>query len=242
MRQVVLDTETTGLEVSQGHRIIEIGCVEILYRRATGQTFHRFLNPGREIDEAASKIHGITREFLADKLGFPEIADDFLGFIEGAELVIHNAGFDIGFINTELSLAGHEITDIRECCTVTDTLELARKMHPGQKNSLDALCRRYEIDNSAREFHGALLDARILADVYLALTGGQSALSLGRDSEEARQRLAAKQAMKQRPALRVIEASEDEVSAHEAFLKKIEQESDSGCVWLKETARQDLLS
>lgn len=237
MRQVVLDTETTGLEASQGHRIIEIGCVEILYRRATDRTFHRFLNPGREIDEAASEIHGITQEFLADKPGFPKIADEFLEFIEGTELVIHNADFDVEFINTELSLASHAVTDIRECCTVTDTLALARKMHPGRKNSLDALCRRYGIDNSAREFHGALLDARILADVYLAMTGGQSALSLSTGSEQAaRQRLAAKQAMNSRPALRIIEASEEEMSAHEAFLEKIQQESDSGCVWLKETA------
>ncbi len=238
MRHVILDTETTGLEVSQGHRIIEIGCVEMLHRRTTDRTFHRFVNPGREIDEAALEIHGITQEFLADKPVFPKIADELLEFIRDAELVIHNAAFDIEFINAELSLAGHEVTEIRECCSVTDTLELARKMHPGQKNSLDALCKRYEISNPVRELHGALLDAQILAEVYLAMTGGQSALSLGADSEQrARQELAARQARKSRTAFRVIEAREDELAAHEAFLDKIAKESDSGCVWRKDTGQ-----
>ena len=211
MRQVVLDTETTGLEVAQGHRMIEIGCVEILHRRITGQTFHQFLNPGRAIDEGALQVHGITQESLAGKPEFARIADDFLRFVDGAELVIHNASFDTGFINAELSLASHEITDIGTCCSVTDTLEMARKLHPGQKNSLDALCRRYEIDNSARTYHGALLDAQILADVYLAMTGGQSALSLGTESEQAaKQRLAARRSEGPRSSLRVIEASAEE--------------------------------
>ena len=236
MRHVVLDTETTGLEASQGHRIVEIGCVEMLHRRVTKRTFHQFLNPGREIDQAALEVHGITREFLEDKPVFSKIADELLAFIEGAELVIHNAAFDIEFVNTELSIAGHRVADIRDCCTVTDTLEMARKMHPGQKNSLDALCRRYEISSPARELHGALLDAQILAEVYLAMTGGQSDLSLGTDEaeRESRQRLAAQQAMKSRPAFRVIEAGQDELAAHEAFLDKIQQESKSGCVWRKE--------
>ena len=235
MRQVVLDTETTGLEVSQGHRMIEIGCVEILHRRISEQTFHQFLNPDRDIDEGALQVHGITREFLAGKPEFPKIADDFLRFVEGAELVIHNAGFDIEFINNELSLASHEITDICTRCTVTDTLEMARKLHPGQKNSLDALCKRYEINNSARKYHGALLDAQILADVYLVMTGGQSVLDLSAESEQAaRRRLAAERSTEPRSALRVIEASEDEIAAHEAFLEKIRQESDAGCAWLTE--------
>lgn len=232
MRQVVLDTETTGLEVAQGHRMIEIGCVEVLHRRVTGRTFHQFLNPGRDIDEGALQVHGITQEFLAGKPEFAKIADDFLRFVEGAELVIHNASFDIGFINTELSLASHGITDIGSCCTVTDTLELARKLHPGQKNSLDALCKRYEIDNSARTYHGALLDAQILADVYLVITGGQSVLSLNTESEQAaKQRLAARQSGGPRSSLRVIEASAEELAKHEAFLEKIRKESESGCAW-----------
>lgn len=232
MRQVVLDTETTGLEVTQGHRMIEIGCVEILHRRLTGRTFHQFLNPGRDIDEGALQVHGITQEFLAGKPEFAKIVDDFLSFVEGAELVIHNASFDVGFINTELSLASHEITDIGSCCTVTDTLELARKLHPGQKNSLDALCKRYEIDNSARTYHGALLDAQILADVYLVMTGGQSVLGLGTESEQAaKRRLAARQSTGPRSSLRVIEASAEELEAHEALLEKIRQESESGCAW-----------
>ena len=236
MRHVILDTETTGLDASQGHRIIEIGCVEMLHRRVTERVFHQYLNPGREIDEAALEIHGITREFLEDKPVFSRIADEFLAFIEGAELVIHNAAFDVEFINTELSIAGHQVADIQARCTVTDTLELARKMHPGQKNSLDALCRRYEVSNPVRELHGALLDAQILAEVYLAMTGGQSVLRLDTDEaeRESRQRLASQQAMKSRPAFRVIEAGEDELAAHEAFLDLIQQESESGCVWRKE--------
>lgn len=234
MRHVILDTETTGLDVSQGHRIIEIGCVEMLHRRATERTFHQFLNPGRDIDEAALEIHGITQEFLADKPEFSRIADEFLEFVKGAELVIHNAAFDIDFINAELSLVGHEVADIRECCTITDTLELARKMHPGQKNSLDALCRRYEIGDSERGLHGALRDAQLLADVYLAMTGGQSALSLSMGSElKASQGQASRQAMKSQSGFRVIQASEEELAAHEAFLDIIQQESDSGCVWRK---------
>lgn len=234
MRQVVLDTETTGLEVSQGHRIIEIACVEIMHRRLTGQVFHHFLDPERDIDEGALDVHGITRGSLGDKPKFSIIADDLIQFIEESELIIHNASFDIGFINTELSLAEHGVTDIRDCCTVIDSLELARKMHLGQKNSLDALCKRYAIDNSHRELHGALLDARILADVYLAMTGGQTTLDLtSRMERSARQDQTGYDLTAQRPALKIVHANEEELHAHEAFLQNIEQESDTGCVWMK---------
>ena len=234
MRQVVLDTETTGLEVVQGHRLIEIGCVEIIDRRMTEQTFHCYLNPERDIEEGALEVHGIKQGFLEDKPKFSEIADDLLQFIEGTELIIHNAPFDVGFINAELSLTGHAIADIHTCCTVVDSLALARKIHPGQKNSLDALCKRYEIDNSQRELHGALLDAEILASVYLAMTGGQASLSLAADTSASAQQYAFTDDLKQqRPRSKVIYADQQELVAHEEFLSKIQQESDAGCVWRK---------
>ena len=234
MRQIVLDTETTGLEVSQDHRIVEIACVEIMHRRLTGQVFHHFLNPERDIDEGALEVHGITRGSLEDRPIFSIIADDLIRFIENAELIIHNASFDIGFINNELSLAKHGVTDIRDCCTVVDSLELARKMHLGQKNSLDALCKRYAVDNSHRELHGALLDARILADVYLAMTGGQTALDLtSRIERSVRQDQPGHDLTVQRSALKIVRANEEELRAHEAFLKNIQKESDAGCVWMK---------
>jgi DNA polymerase-3 subunit epsilon len=233
MRQVVLDTETTGLEVSQGHRIIEIGCVEILHRRTTDQQYHQFLNPEREIDAGAQEVHGISLEFLADKPSFSNIADDFIEFVTDSELIIHNASFDVGFINAELKLAGHKITDINTCCEVIDSLSMARKMHPGQKNNLDALCRRYDIDNSHRELHGALLDAQILADVYLALTGGQTSLSLAANSDSSAKRMQMQAGVDEnRDALKVIYANDEELQAHDAFLTKIQQESDVDCVWL----------
>ena len=234
MRQVVLDTETTGLEVLQGHRIIEIGCVEVLHRRATDQIFHQFLNPEREIDAGAQEVHGISLDFLKQKPKFHEIANDFLEFIGDAELIIHNASFDVGFINAELERAGHSITDINTCCKVTDSLEMARKMHPGQKNNLDALCKRYEIDNSHRELHGALLDAQILSDVYLALTGGQGTLTLAANADGSMQGKRKNAGLDtNRKTLKVIYADSDELHAHEAFLSKIQQESESGCVWLE---------
>jgi len=182
MRQIVLDTETTGLEVSQGHRIIEIGCIELVNRRVTGNHWHYYVNPDREIDSGAFEVHGISTDFLRDKKPFAELADDFLSYVAGAELVIHNAAFDIGFLDNELALLESPAPPLQECCTVLDTLQLARQKHPGQKNNLDALCKRYDIDNSQRSLHGALLDARILADVYLAMTGGQT--SLGLDAEQ----------------------------------------------------------
>ena len=240
MRQVVLDTETTGLEVSQGHRIIEIGCVEVLHRRTTDQQFHQFLNPEREIDAGAQEVHGISLDFLADKPMFASVADDFIDFIKDAELIIHNASFDVGFINAELELAGHQITDINECCKVVDSLGMARKMHPGQKNNLDALCKRYEIDNSHRELHGALLDAQILADVYLALTGGQASLSLAADADAANKQNGRQTDIdSDREALRVIYACDEELQAHDAFLNKIQQESDAGCAWLKDSSEKN---
>lgn len=178
MRQIVLDTETTGLEVSQGHRVIEIGCVELVNRRVTGNDWHYYVNPEREIDSGAFEVHGLSLEFLQDKPLFEELAQDFLDYIAGAELVIHNAAFDVGFLNQELSRLQPPPPPLAESCSILDTLLLARQKHPGQKNSLDALCKRYEIDNSQRSLHGALLDARILADVYLAMTGGQASLGL----------------------------------------------------------------
>ena len=177
MDLVVLDTETTGLEVSEGHRVIELGCVLLSNRKHTETRFHHYINPGRAIDSEAQEVHGISEAFLEGKPTFSEIMGEFLTFVEGAELVIHNAPFDLGFLNRELEIAGNSLR-LEEVCEVTDSLVLARQMHPGQRNSLDALCRRYEVDNSGRELHGALLDAEILADVYLAMTGGQTALAL----------------------------------------------------------------
>ena len=181
MRQIVLDTETTGLEVSQGHRIIEIGCIELLDRRVTGNHWHYYFNPEREIDAGAYEVHGISNEFLQDKHRFSELAEDFYEYVRGAELIIHNAAFDVGFLNHEMTLLQASCQPLEQICNVLDTLQLARRKHPGQKNNLDALCKRYDIDNSQRSLHGALLDARILADVYLAMTGGQT--SLGLDAE-----------------------------------------------------------
>ena len=182
MRQVVLDTETTGLEPKQGHRVIEIGALELVDRQLTGRQFHTYVNPEREIDQGAMEVHGITEEFLRDKPRFAEISDDLLNFVDGAELVIHNAPFDIGFIDNELSLTGDNHSSITAVATVLDTLELAKDLHPGQRNNLDALCNRYDVDNTSRTLHGALLDAEILADVYLAMTGGQVDLGLTLES------------------------------------------------------------
>jgi DNA polymerase III subunit epsilon len=184
MRQIVLDTETTGLEPAQGHRVIEIGCVELVNRRPTQNRFHRYINPEREVDRGALEVHGIENEFLATQPKFAEIAREFMDFVRGAELVIHNADFDVEFLNHELKRLPDLPAEIRDCCGVLDTLALARRLHPGQRNSLDALAKRYSVDNSKRELHGALLDAQILADIYLAMTGGQVSLSL--DSEASR--------------------------------------------------------
>ncbi len=228
MRQIVLDTETTGLEVAMGHRIIEIGCVELVSRRPTGRTFHRYLNPERDIDEAAEAVHGISRARLANEPRFADVAEDFLRFVEGAELVIHNASFDVAFLNAEIRRLPGEPRPIDTLCDVLDTLVLARELHPGQRNNLDALCKRYGVDNSRRDFHGALLDARILADVYLAMTGGQSALQLGEERANGRGTEAgAEPRARVLPAvpLRVVPASESELAAHEAMLERIAKAS-----------------
>ncbi|MCZ6516200.1 MAG: DNA polymerase III subunit epsilon [Gammaproteobacteria bacterium] len=233
MRQVVLDTETTGLEWEQGHRIIEIGCVELVNRRKTEQTFHCYLQPDREIDAAAEEIHGLSNEMLADKPLFADIAEDFLRFINGAELVIHNATFDVGFLNHELKLASSDRAGVEDICTVLDTLILARQLHPGQRNSLDALCKRYNVDNSRRDLHGALLDARLLADVYLAMTGGQATLSLGDTVERPGQRDSIKANRIDRMGLdfKVLYATERELIEHESQLDLIENSSEDGVLW-----------
>lgn len=234
-RQIVLDTETTGLSTADDHRIIEIGCVELVNRRLTGETFHQYINPQREIDAGAIEVHGITNESLADKPLFADIAADFLRFIEGAELIIHNAAFDMGFLNHEFNKLGHS-TPIENICSVLDTLKLARDKHPGQKNNLDALCKRYGVDNSNRELHGALLDAEILADVYLMMTGGQVSLSLAAEQFEPQHDAEQNEITtieRPRTALKVIEADATELAAHQAMLEKLQASSDGNCVWLK---------
>lgn len=232
-RQVVLDTETTGLDPQQGHRVIEIGCVEIENRRLTGKRFQRYLNPGREIDAAAIEVHGLTTEFLADKPRFQQIEAELLEFITGAELIIHNAPFDLGFLNYELSLTASEVKNIDSVCSVLDTLVLAREKHPGQRNNLDALCKRYSVDNTQRQLHGALLDAEILADVYLLMTSGQSSFALKQEPEEASAKNLRKRKLDPgRAPLKIIHATADELSLHEERLKEIQKQSNQKCLWL----------
>ncbi len=232
MRQIVLDTETTGLDPAQGHRIIEIGCVEIDKRRLTGRHYHQYLQPDREIDAGALEVHGITAEFLHDKPRFGDVVAEFLEFIEGAELVIHNAPFDLGFLRNELSLLGHDPDRVAVLGSAIDTLTLARGLHPGQKNNLDALCRRYGIDNSQRTLHGALLDAEILADIYLAMTGGQSALILEQERNEAGiHQHTPRRSPDSRPVLTIIRASAEELALHERRLDAIDHASGGACVW-----------
>ena len=230
MRQIVLDTETTGLEVSGGHRIIEIGCVELRHRRPTGQHWHRYLRPGREVDAAALAVHGITNEFLESQPAFAEVAEEFLAFVEGAELVIHNAEFDVGFLDAELAAAGRT-TRLSDHCRISDTLSLARRLHPGQRNSLDALCKRYGVDNSGRDLHGALLDARILADVYLAMSGGQAALGLEAGPVAGAMAAAALPAARGAAHIPVIRAGAEELAAHERALAAIDRASDGRTVF-----------
>ncbi len=239
MRRIVLDTETTGLEPSQGHRIIEIGCVELVNRRLTNNNFHQYIQPERDIDEGAQEVHGITAEFLEDKPVMADVVEDFVNYIRGAELIIHNAPFDVGFLNKEFELHAKatkiKAYKIEDLCTVLDTLALARKMHPGQKNSLDALCKRYHIDNSSRTLHGALLDAEILADTYLAMTGGQGSLSLGGEDEsnDGLNTIKQQKVSANRPALKVIRANSDELDAHQQRLTDLDKASDGECVWNK---------
>jgi DNA polymerase-3 subunit epsilon len=232
MRQIVLDTETTGLEPSDGHRIIEIGCVELVDRRLTGNTWHQYINPDRTIDAGAIEVHGITNESLEDKPRFADVTDEFLAFIRDAELIIHNAPFDVGFINHEFSLLDTSPGVVTNYCTVLDTLTLARRMHPGQRNSLDALCRRYDIDNSRRELHGALLDAEILADVYLGMTGGQVSLSLdGHVDQNGERQSTLRRLNADRRPLKVVRATTEEGEAHNQRLDALDKSCDNGSVW-----------
>ena len=239
MRQVVLDTETTGLEPEQGHRIIEIGAVEIMDRHLTGSRFHCYVNPERPIDDAAFEVHGLKLEQLASEPVFGNVAMDFIDFVRGAELVIHNAPFDVSFVDFEFSLLPDTDgipSSIRDLCEVTDTLEMARRRHPGQQNSLDALCRRYGVDNSQRELHGALLDAEILADVYLLMTGGQTSLFDSDSTQNVHSHAGAFERLPaDRPRLPVVQATPKELACHEAMLDRVEAEAEAGVVW-RETA------
>lgn len=235
MRQVVLDTETTGLEVAQGHRIIEIGCVEVVNRRLTGRHYHQYIQPNREIDQGALEVHGITQDFLADKPTFARIATDFLDFIRGAELIIHNAPFDVGFIDAELKRIDPEQPLTNELCSVTDSLVVARSKHPGQRNNLDALCQRYGVDNASRTLHGALLDAEILADVYLAMTGGQTSLGLNDGDDSATNQGGAAGRIRRlatdRQALPIYRASEEELRRHQQKLDQIADQAGGKVLW-----------
>ncbi|PWG64594.1 DNA polymerase III subunit epsilon [Sediminicurvatus halobius] len=233
MRQIVLDTETTGLEPADGHRVIELGCFELSHRRPTGRTFHEYLNPERPVDAEAVEVHGLDDAFLADKPRFAEVAQAFFEFIAGAELIIHNAPFDVGFLNHELSLLGEAWGRIEDHCGVTDTLALAREMHPGQRNSLDALCRRYGVDNGGRTLHGALLDAEILAEVYLAMTGGQAALFLGDEAGagEGPARRGIRRLAAERPRLRVVQPDAEAQARHAAWLERLDEAAGGRCVW-----------
>jgi DNA polymerase-3 subunit epsilon len=239
MRQIVLDTETTGLEVELQHRIIEIGCVEMFNRRLTGRKFHCYLNPDRDIDEGAQAVHGLSRERLSKEPKFAQVHDEFIEFVRDAELIIHNAPFDVAFLNAELRrmpfAPGTVPTKLADFCGVLDSLALARQMHPGQRNSLDALCKRYSVDNSHREYHGALLDARILAEVYLAMTGGQAKFTLSAESDNARSR--ARQAEPTRLAdgvrIAVVSADAEELAAHEHVLALLDKASRGTTVWRK---------
>ncbi len=232
-RQVVLDTETTGLNPQEGHRVIEIGCVEIINRRPTRNHFHVYINPERTIDAGAIEVHGITNEFIADKPLFKDIVADFLAFVRDAEVIIHNAPFDVGFLNHELRLHDQALGNIESYCSIFDSLVYARKKHPGQRNSLDALCKRYGIDNSHRDLHGALLDAEILADVYLLMTGGQGSLLDDEASIESAGAVTIQRLPDDRPRLKIIGVTEDELVAHEQRLLAV-QKASGDCIWLRE--------
>jgi DNA polymerase III subunit epsilon len=234
MRQVIFDTETTGLDANQGHRIIEVGAVELINRRKTGRTFHQYFKPDRDVEAGALAVHGITNEFLNTQPRFGELADELMEFLSGAELVIHNAAFDVTFLDAELKrLKRRQL--VRDCCTVFDTLSLARKLHPGQRNSLDALCKRYDVDNSGRELHGALLDAHLLLDVFLAMTGGQAKLILDEDRPARDAGNAAAVNGWTRPVgqLAVLAATESELAAHEKVLATLDKVSAGKTIWRK---------
>lgn len=237
-RQIVLDTETTGLEHRQGHRIIEIGCVEVINRKLTGNNYHVYLNPEREIDRGAIEVHGITNEFLQDKPVFADIYQTLLEYLNGAELVIHNASFDIGFLDAELDKITASTPLLNDICTVHDTLLQARKMFPGQRNDLDSLCRRYEIDNSHRELHGALLDAEILADVYLLMTGGQTALSLDAAGDEQNSQMIDAVNFSEL-SLPLVKPSHDELDNHVQWLNRLDEKVNGECVWSRLTNKSE---
>jgi DNA polymerase III subunit epsilon len=230
-RQIVLDTETTGLSPAAGHRVIEIGCIEIKDRLVTQNSLHLYTNPDREIDAGAMRVHGITNEFVSDKPRFNKIVKEFLAFVEGAELIIHNAPFDVGFLNHELSLCGRQYGKLEDHCTITDTLVMARDKHPGQRNSLDALCQRYSVDNSSRDYHGALLDSKLLAQVYLYMTGGQKQLFAIDDEvgEDAVEDIKIRPVSSQRDALAVVDPDAEELAKHQAYLLALEKKGK--CVW-----------
>ncbi len=228
MRQVILDTETTGLEPGQGHRVLELAAVEVRNRRLSGSRFHRYLNPERDSDPGALQVHGLTTEFLGDKPKFAQVVDEFLDFIQGAELVIHNAPFDVAFLNAELARLQRPAIE-QHCLAVVDTLHLAKELHPGKRNNLDALCERYGVDNSKRTLHGALLDAELLAEVYLAMTRGQESLMI----EMAAPTPSAVQAeTRVRRSLIVVRATAEEIALHAAQLERINQSSKGTCLWL----------
>jgi DNA polymerase-3 subunit epsilon len=233
MRQVVLDTETTGLEPGKGHRVIEIGCVELLERRPSGRTFHVFLNPDRAVDEGARAVHGIGDEFLRDKPRFAEIAEEFLAFVQGAEIIAHNASFDVAFLDAELGLAGPGFRTLRDYSPVLDTLQVARQKYPGQQNSLNALCRRLGVDNRHRELHGALVDAYLLADVYLAMTAGQGDLGLAVKMPQTSQPAVLASQFITTASLRVVRADAGELEAHGRRLQAIQKASHGACVWMQ---------
>ncbi|WP_353573202.1 DNA polymerase III subunit epsilon [Candidatus Albibeggiatoa sp. nov. BB20] len=244
MRQIVLDTETTGLEPKEGHRIIEIGCVEVVNRQATDNHFHQYLQPDRKIDEEAIRVHGITNEMLQDEPRFADIVQSFMAFIQGAELLIHNAPFDVGFINYELQLLNQNWQGIEHYCTITDTLRMARKRYPGQKNNLNALCKRLDIDNSKRELHGALLDSQILADVYLALTGGQASLLGAEDSNNSAEATQIRRISLEAGQLPLLEATEEELALHQQYLERLDKAVGNHCLWrsLEQKATEALSS
>jgi DNA polymerase-3 subunit epsilon len=235
-RQIVLDTETTGLEVSRGHRVIEIGCVELIERRRSGRVFHRYLNPGRAVDEGALAVHGLTDAFLADKPAFAAVVDEWLAFIAGAELIIHNAAFDVAFLDAELGLLAHARGRVADHAGVVDTLALARERYPGQKNSLDALCRRLGVDNTHRELHGALLDASLLADVYLAMTAGQVAFELALEPATSESAARTARSGGTHAGLRRHIAPREDIEAHERRLDALDRSVKGVCLWRRAEA------
>ena len=233
MRQIVLDTETTGIDIAAGNRLIEIGCVELVNRKLTGRHYHQYINPLREVEEGAFRVHGISDEFLSDKPLFSDVVAEFMAFVDGAELVIHNAPFDVGFINHELKLDGSRYQPIETYCGILDTLVMAKEKHPGQRNSLDALCKRYGVDNSKRDLHGALLDSEILADVYLLMTGGQTGLALDGASEGGEQALAEViRAVNSDLVLPVVQANDRDLDLHGEYLQFLEKKSGEPSKWI----------